>query len=229
MHPFDLTLVPPRQRDAVECALSAGDVAAAMRYAPRYAPRYAGVRFVAANITALKQRGLYERALLGSYLAGGYVGVSPARLRDLFDQCDPAALRSMSAPLPDHHAVTLFRGVHNSTPCEPVEYVRGVSWTTLLGLACYFAAHGDPATVPNRRPADVAAEPFRESFPFVAVYRAEVATADVLYRGHDLGGDAEWVVTNTRPQRMDLTRADVFEAARDWLLSAHNHTAQKVP
>lgn len=208
---IDVTHVAPSRREIVVEAFARGDVAKMMNHVPHEA----GILFVSRNVRSLKRSGLYERALLGTYLAGGYREIAVAQFRWLFGKCDAAVMRSMGAQLPDADTVTLYRGVHSREMAEPIEYVRGISWTPMLGVACYFAAHGCPASCSNRTPTDVMVDPFYESFPFVAVYRAEVATADVLYRAHGLGGNIEWIVAKTHPERMDLSRADIFERASD--------------
>lgn len=86
------------------------------------------------NLRLLKERGLYEKALLLAYQGAkvNLSGWSPDIIKWMFSEADPAALRSCGGPLPEEDPVTLYRGVAGK---GRQRRVSGLSWTTSLGVA----------------------------------------------------------------------------------------------
>jgi hypothetical protein len=88
------------------------------------------------NATLLQRRGLYERALLRAFIDTNHATFSLSDLRQLFETADRARLRAAGDPLPGSGPFTLYRGVAGQ---EPHRRVRGLSWTSTLDQARWFA------------------------------------------------------------------------------------------
>lgn len=104
------------------------------------------LQIVADNWFLLKRRGIYEAAVVH-----GYTGCRNShRLSDMddiqrmFDFGDREKLRTVGSPLPGPGPYTVYRGVGREGSERQVD---GMSWTTSLDIACWFAWRGlyDPA------------------------------------------------------------------------------------
>ena len=97
------------------------------------------MRMVEWNAVLLKERGIYEEALLCAITNTRTNNHStPLRVfRDLFDWADRAKLLSAGDPLPSPGPFTLYRGVAGKA--ERDRRVRGISWTGTLAKAAWFA------------------------------------------------------------------------------------------
>lgn len=112
--------------------------------------------FLADNFPLLKDRGLYEKALLRSYRSTltNHAGWSLDALRFFFEIADIEKLRLAGDPIPTRESFTLYRGVSG---VGRARRVNGISWTESPNIAAWFAkrfAHlPDPAvftvTVPR--------------------------------------------------------------------------------
>lgn len=96
---------------------------------------------VFANRPVLKARGVYERALIDSFVRTNHAHWTLNELRELFESADRKALRVAGDPLPGPGPFTLYRGVSGEEHEE--RRVRGLSWTTSLDRAREFAERFD--------------------------------------------------------------------------------------
>ena len=90
------------------------------------------------NGNLLMKRGIYEAALVH-----GYTGCKWSHrlwdmdvIQSLFDLGDREKLRAVGAPLPGPGPFTVYRGVSREGKERQVD---GMSWTTSLDVACFFA------------------------------------------------------------------------------------------
>lgn len=115
-----------------------------------------GLHLVCHNMFLLKERGLYEQALISAY-TGTRANNShwpDSELVWLFDTADRSKLRALGDPLPGPGPFVLYRGVSGNGARR---HVRGLAWTSDLDVARWFAdrfaGFGDPAvytaTVPE--------------------------------------------------------------------------------
>ena len=131
---LNLDLFAPSLKEAALEDLEQGDV---LRFLGK-ADNTVGLCIVAANGSALKERGLYEQALLHAWAATrtNYAKWPASHLRALFDWADKAKLRALGDPLPGPGPFVLYRGIAGTgsfrKPC-------GISWTSDFATACWFA------------------------------------------------------------------------------------------
>lgn len=90
------------------------------------------------NVDALMERGIYERCLAQAFIGAGVNNrhVQLSVLQGLFEHADRARLRAAGQPLPSPGPFTLYRGVSGRGAARRV---RGMSWTSSLPIACWFA------------------------------------------------------------------------------------------
>lgn len=86
--------------------------------------------FIWPNFQAASLPAPNEAALLNEYLRSDETHKRP--YRDLFLQCEPQKLRALGRPMP-LGSVELYRGVSGEGRA------KGLSWTTRLDVACWFA------------------------------------------------------------------------------------------
>ncbi|MBC7857090.1 MAG: hypothetical protein IAF94_26975 [Pirellulaceae bacterium] len=100
-------------------------------------PNEKNMAFVHDNCLALKERGLFEKALIHAYTSTrtNYAGWSTSDLRWMFDFADRQKLREL-APLPPGNSFTLYRGVAGKGKARRI---RGMSWTDNFDKAVWFA------------------------------------------------------------------------------------------
>lgn len=109
-----------------------------------------GVAIVKQNAVALKERGLYEKALLVALIGtrANWAATPFSEIRSLIRAADPARLRAAGDPLPGPGPFRLFRGVAGE---GRYRRERGFSWTDSEKWACFFAlrppAVGRPAVL----------------------------------------------------------------------------------
>jgi hypothetical protein len=94
------------------------------------------------NREALRERGLYEPALLYAFMTPkiNNCGWPVSRLRELLGNADRDRLRQAGADLPGAGPFTLFRGVAGR---GTQRRVRGLSWTLSFEKARWFATRYD--------------------------------------------------------------------------------------
>jgi len=113
--------------------------------------------FVVDNIHQLKDRGVFEKALLSAYVSirTNFSQWKPSMIGALFlGFADQEKLREAGDPIPNLENLTLYRGVSGSGRARRVQ---GLSWTDSVEVAAWFAMRfyhlPDPAvfkvTVPN--------------------------------------------------------------------------------
>jgi hypothetical protein len=119
-----------------------------------------GLDLIRKNIGALRDRGLYERALLHAYIGTrtNYRHWSPTVLRFLFELADRGRLLQCGDTLPGLGPFTVYRGVSGRGRARRV---RGISWTDSIERARWFAGRFAPLRDP-------------------AVFRTVVSACDVL-------------------------------------------------
>lgn len=111
------------------------------------------------NARALRDRGIYEEALLEAYIGtrANWSRWSVKDLRQLFKMADREKLLAAGDPLPPGDTFTLYRGVSGAPRRRRP---KGLSWTSSPEKAEWFAS--------------------RLPLPDPAVYRATVRREDVL-------------------------------------------------
>lgn len=94
------------------------------------------------NLPALKERGIYERCLIGAYTVTrmNYAHWGRAALRYLFDAADRQKLLACGDALPAGDSWTAYRGVSGT---GKKRRPAGFSWTESLDRACWFANRFD--------------------------------------------------------------------------------------
>ena len=97
------------------------------------------IDLVCLNATALKQRGMYESALIEAYIGCkiDHRRHGTAFLEMLFRFGNRDNLRSRGQPLPGPGPFRIVRGVQKAS-----KRVRGLSWTTDIDIACWYAMRG---------------------------------------------------------------------------------------
>jgi hypothetical protein len=110
------------------------------------APSEHSLRLVEHNLYALLDAGFYERALLDAFRAprASKHRRPPRALRLMFAKADPKRLLSAGSPMPEGEEFVLYRGTAGSGDAHRV---RGLSWTSDLSRAAWFARHY--TTLPN--------------------------------------------------------------------------------
>jgi len=153
---LNLEVISPGLRARATQAFEARDVLGFLCYADNHN----ALALVFDNSYSLRERGMYEKALLEAYSGTrtNHHHWSPDTLRFMFDRADRARLRAAGDPFPHKGPFTLYRGVAG---VGRARRLRGLSWTASLERAWWFA----------RR------------FPKIAnpkVFRVSVAVEDVL-------------------------------------------------
>jgi len=145
------------------------------------------------NLYALKQRGMFEAALIEGYIGckTNHRRWSLSVIQFLFDQCDRDKLRAIGAPLPGPGPFTVYRGVYRN---GRERQVHSFSWTGTLDVACRFALRG---TCENPTP---------------AVYRATV-TADEVYCYCTERLEDEFVCRPKRVSKINMSNEEMQAAA----------------
>jgi hypothetical protein len=94
--------------------------------------------FVADNYPMLKQAGVYEKALLHAWIGTrtNFSNWSFPVLEFLFEYADGKTLLECGEPLPGNGPFTVYRGIAGRGPARRI---RGISWTTSLERAIWFA------------------------------------------------------------------------------------------
>jgi hypothetical protein len=128
---FDLELIPGEFRDAALARLVAGNGEGWLFYTNNMY----GLELVWRNFRALRERGLYEQALLTAYQSVR-TNTRGQVAEFLFCNADKAKLRSLGAPLPHPGPFRLYRGVAGKGRARNV---RGLSWTESFDVAKWFA------------------------------------------------------------------------------------------
>lgn len=99
-----------------------------------------GLRFILKNYKKLHTLGSLEASWVEAYLySSNFVGIDFETIKEIFDHCNKDVLRNLY-PLPDKYGsknsrISLFRG------CSSPFYKAGMSWTTSLDKAIWYAAH----------------------------------------------------------------------------------------
>lgn len=124
---LNLEVIPANRQDRRDQAthyFEAGDAVCFVGSANGYGK----LTLVFDNIHQLRERGIYEEALLTAYtgVKGNLRRWSLDILKFMFEQADQARLRGAGNPLPHEGPFTLYRGVSGKGRARRV---RGLSWT----------------------------------------------------------------------------------------------------
>jgi hypothetical protein len=96
------------------------------------------LEFIARNYARLAELGQLEQSWLSTYLATSHFeAIGFEKLKLLFDACDRSKLQALSVSVRKDiltERISLFRG------CAGPVHTRGMSWTTSLDKAIYYAA-----------------------------------------------------------------------------------------
>lgn len=146
-------LTPFRIQQAQE-AFDEGDVTTFILSA---ASNQSALALVFDNIDQLKERGIFEPALLEAFTGcrTNHHGWDPRTINALFDLADRDKLRAAGDPLPGPGPFTLYRGVAGSGTARRPD---GLSWTTDLDEACWFALRFENLASPSVLVTEVQAE-----------------------------------------------------------------------
>jgi len=98
-----------------------------------------GIDLVTENMDLLQDLGIYEEALLDAFTSTrtNNAECSLENMRYLFESGRPAHFRKEGDRLPGPGPFKLYRGVAGK---EPIRKARGLSWTSSLEIAAWFAA-----------------------------------------------------------------------------------------
>lgn len=181
---LDLSSVPPDLHKLAFSYKAAGDLLGLLRLQPSGAR----LAFVCDNMRPLKDRGIYEVALLEAYTAPriGHFGWALGTIEWLFMFADRDKLRAAGDPLPPTEPgdrFTLYRGVAGK---GRYRHVTGMSWTPSVEVARWFAVRG----------AGYGADP--------AVYQTTIAAADVLVCTNGRQ-EQDFIFRAKRVKRLDIT------------------------
>jgi hypothetical protein len=97
-----------------------------------------GLRVVLDNPHALKDRGIYEQCLVFAYTdcRVNHHWLPESQLRGLFEIADREKLLAAGDPFPNEGEFRLYRGIAgHGRARRPL----GISWTSSLAIACWFA------------------------------------------------------------------------------------------
>jgi hypothetical protein len=135
---LNLHVVPEFARETCEAAFAKGDAAGFLLSTDNEL----GLRLVFDNLSQLRERGIYEEALLRA-LTGSRTNnhrCPQDRLDLLLDAADREKLRAAGDPLPGPGPFTAYRGVAGHGRSRRI---RGLSWTLSLEKAQWFARRGE--------------------------------------------------------------------------------------
>lgn len=184
---LDLSLVPPGLRQRVRESFVKGEAIGILCCFDNTR----GLDFVWQNAEPLRDRGIFEEALLHAFTAcrTNNRQWSLASLDLLFGLADREKLLRAGDPPPAEAMLTLYRGAAGHGVSRKA---RGYSWTTDLDLACGFAL---------RYPLD---DP--------GVYTTRVRTTSVI-AFRDGRGEQEAIVRPSRIWRLEMTLREIKERA----------------
>lgn len=104
-----------------------------------------GMSFIIKNYQTLAEMGHLERNWITAYVQGSWPEILTFEtMKAIFDACNRNTLNSLYPVTEDHlpilergkyHCITLFRG------CSSPDYIPGMSWTTNLSKAIWYAAY----------------------------------------------------------------------------------------
>jgi hypothetical protein len=133
----DLRHVPPGARARVLADLDGGLEFGTGAWS-FFVPESLWLHFLLANVRYLQKQDLYEATLVDIYKepTSNLRHVPRAILIGLFRLADPKRLSWIEHARPEPPPTTLYRGVAGRGRARRV---RGLSWTSALGCACWFA------------------------------------------------------------------------------------------
>jgi hypothetical protein len=146
------------------------------------------LQLVSQNVSALKERGIYEKCLLRAYV-GCRMTISTSAPVDLFAAADRAKLRAAGDNLPGPGPFVLYRGIAGHGRARRP---RGVSWTSSISIACWFAVRFD--------------------LPAPAVITTTVEHAEVLAYVNSRT-EQEFIILPQTTQRVPVTRKTIQHLA----------------
>ena len=129
--PLNLSYVSESLRDQAAEAFNKGDAIGFLESASSND----NLRLLAANISLLKEKGIYEEALAHAYTVSVPNYDFSQYARDLFSNADRARLLELCPP-PDPIPSIMYRGLGGK---EYRRNVNGLSWTSSLEIAKRFA------------------------------------------------------------------------------------------
>ena len=145
-----------------------------------------GLDLVLNNPYYLKDRGLYEHAIIQAFISipTNHHSFPVDVLQSLFNNADRARLQAAGDPLPGEGPFTIYRGVAG---VGPARRVKGMSWTASQDIAWWFATR------------------FAGVQPDPSVYRVKVEKRDILFY-YNQRKEQEFVVMlpkNATPVRVE--------------------------
>jgi hypothetical protein len=159
------------------------------------------------NIPALRDRGIYEAALVEALIGckGNNRGWSISALKTLFHFGDRKKLLAAGQPLPGAGPFTVYRGVSGE---KPFRRINSLSWTSSLDVACWFAK--------------------RNALKDPAVYRAKLNADDVFCFKQDRG-EMEFIgcPRSCKLHPMTATEIDASAQRRSKLIKARDDAELK--
>ena len=162
------------------------------------------LKIVADNSEALRDRGIYEKALVHAYVncKSDHRKWSMDVVENLFQLGDRERLRSCGSSLPGNGPFVVYRGVGRE---GRERQVRGMSWTLSLDTACGFAMHfgHDPA-----------------------VYQAKV-TADDVYCYCTERSEEELICRPRCPKRLQIDEKEMKHRQRWYLRKADGSSVKE--
>ena len=187
--------IPEKLRDRAVAALDAGDAVGFLITASNQD----SLHLVFYNFAPLKERGMYERALLGAFIGTrtNNHGWPLADLQRMFGYADRKRLLASGDPLPGPGPFTIYRGVAGRGKARRL---RGLSWAGSLACAQWFAWR------------------FPDLFFDPAVYRVTVEKDSVLAYMNERGEDEYLVLLpkNVRPVRLRADELLTHSAVEQW-------------
>ncbi len=131
---LNLSTVEPEMLSFAKQRIQENDLLGVMAFMPNTRR----LAFVVDNHPLLKERGLYEEALLDAYIATriNFSQWSWDLIKYLFEIADRKRLLSLGDPLPGDGPFTVYRGISGKGAARRI---RGISWTGDLEKAIWFA------------------------------------------------------------------------------------------
>jgi len=131
---LNLSTVEPQLIELAKKALAEGNIFGVMGYMPNTSR----LAFVVDNFPVLKERGVYEEALLDAYTGTrtNFSRWSFDLINYLFELADRKKLLECGEPLPGDGPFTVYRGVSGRGAARRI---RGMSWTGSIERAIWFA------------------------------------------------------------------------------------------